>query len=133
MIFARGISDPMTSLVKQIDSATAKHAEQKMGSFVVFLNDQEGFDKKLKSLAKDEKLDHTPLMVMSNPAGPSGYDIAKDADVTVVLYTKGVVKVNRAFKSGELQPADINKIVAELSTILPEKSEKKSDKAPEKK
>jgi len=121
MIFARGISDPLTSLVKQIDSATAKHAEQKMGSFVVFLNDQEGFDKKLKSLAKDEKLDHTPLMVMSNPAGPSGYDIAKDADVTVVLYTKGVVKANHAFKKGELKDKDIDMIISDVSKIKPAK------------
>jgi hypothetical protein len=104
-----------------------------MGSFVVFLNDQEGFDKKLTALAKDEKLEHTPLMVMSNPTGPSGYDIAKDADVTVVLYTKGVVKVSHAFKKGELKPADIDQIVAELPQILPEKkTEKKSEKAPEK-
>jgi hypothetical protein len=121
MIFARGISDPLTSLVKQIDSATAKHSDNDMGSFVVFLNDEEGFDKKLKEIAKKEKLDHTPLMVMSNPTGPSGYNIAKDADVTVVLYAKRSVKVNHAFKKGELKPADVAKIVAELSTILPEK------------
>jgi hypothetical protein len=121
MIFAREISDPLTSLVKQIDSATASHSDCRMGSFVVFLNDEEGFDKKLKELAKKEKLDKTPLMVMSNPTGPSGYDIAKDADVTVVLYTKRTVKVNHAFKKGELKAADVDKIVGELSAILPEK------------
>jgi hypothetical protein len=121
MIFARGISDPLTSLVKQIDSATAKHADSKMGSFVVFLNDEEGFDKKLQALAKSEKLEHTPLMVMSNPTGPSGYDIAKDADVTVVLYVKRKVKANYAFKKGELKAADVDKIVAELPKLLPEK------------
>jgi hypothetical protein len=120
MIFARGISDPLTSLVKQIDSATAKHSDCKMGSFVVFLNDQEGFDKKLKDLAKTESLEHTPLLLMSNPAGPPGYDIAKEADVTVVLYVKDTVKVNHAYKKGELKPADVDTIVGELSTILPE-------------
>src|SRR5579871_3014572 len=121
MIFAREISDPLTSLVKQIDSATAGHSDCHMGSFVVFLNDEEGFDKKLKELAKKEKLDKTPFMVMSNPTGPEGYNIAKDADVTVVLYTHRTVKVNHAFKKGELKAADVDKIVGELSTILPEK------------
>ena len=126
MIFAREISDPLTSLVKHIDSATAKHADSHLGSFVVFLNDDEGFDKKLKELAKKENLEHTPLMVMSNPTGPPGYDIAKDADVTVVLYAKRTVKVNHAFKKGELKSADVEKIVSELPEILPEKkSEKK--------
>jgi hypothetical protein len=121
MIFAREISDPLTSLVKQIDAATAKHTDCRMGSFVVFLNDEEGFDKKLQALAKKEKLDKTPLMVMSNPTGPPGYDIAKDAAVTVVLYTKRTVKVNHAYKKGELKSADVDKIVAELPAILPEK------------
>jgi hypothetical protein len=121
MIFAREISDPLTSLVKQIDSATAKNSSCSMGSFVVFLNDEEGFDKKLKALAEKEKLDHTPLMVMSNPTGPPTYNIAKDAAVTVVLYTKSNVKVNHAFKKGEMKPADVDKIVGELSKILPEK------------
>jgi hypothetical protein len=121
MIFAREISDPLTSLVKQIDSATAKNSDRKMGSFVVFVNDEEGFDKKLQALAKKEKLDHTPLTVMSNPAGPPGYDIAKDAAVTVVLYAQRTVKVNHAFKKGELKPADVDRIVGELSQILPEK------------
>lgn len=119
MIFAREISDNLTSLVKQIDSATAKHADCRMGSFVVFLNDEEGFDKKLKELAKKENLDKTPLMVMSNPTGPSGYSISKDAAVTVVLYTNHTVKVNHAYKKGEMKPADVDKIVGELSAILP--------------
>ena len=121
MIFARGISDPLTSLVKQIDSATAKHSNCSMGSFVVFLNDEEGFDKKLKALAKQEKLDHMPLMLMSNPTGPPGYNIAKEAAVTVGLDTKRNVKVNHVFKKGEMKPADVDKIVGELSKILPEK------------
>ena len=47
--------------------------------------------------------------------------IAKDAAVTVVLYNKRNVKVNHAFKKGEMKPADVDKIVGELSKILPEK------------
>ena len=134
MIFAREVSDSLTSLVKKIDAATAKNSADKMGSFVVFLGDDEGMEKKLKDLAEKEKLEKTPLTIFAKPNGPEDYEIAKDADVTVVLYTKGVVKVNHAFKKGELHPADVDKIVAELSTILPEKKpEKKSEKVSEKK
>src|SRR6516165_8954852 len=35
MIFARECSDNLTRLIKQIDEATAKHQDAKMGSFVV--------------------------------------------------------------------------------------------------
>ncbi len=120
MIFAREVSDPLTSLVKKIDAATAKHSDCSMGSFVVFLSDDEGLDKKLKDLAKKDKIDHTVLSI-DNPAGPRGYGIAKDADVTVVLYTNRTVKANYAFKKGELKDADIDKIVGDVSKILPQK------------
>jgi len=120
MIFAREVSDPLTSLVKKIDEATAKNSSCHMGSFVVFLTDDEKLPKQLKELAKKEKIEKT-ILTIESPAGPSGYDIAKDADVTVVLYTKKNVKVNHAFKKGQLTNSDVEKIVAEVAKILPEK------------
>lgn len=120
MIFAREINDSLTSLVKKIDEATAKNADCSMGSFVVFLNDEEGFDKKLKELAKKEGIKET-VLTTDSPAGPKGYNIAKDADVTVILYNKRNVKTNLAFKKGELKSGDVEKIVAELKAILPAK------------
>jgi hypothetical protein len=124
MIFAREITDGLTSLVKKIDDATDKHNDCRMGSFVVFCSDEEGLEKKLKDLADKEKLKHIVLTI-DNPAGPKSYEIAKDADVTVVLYTQQNVKANYAFKKGELKDADINKIVSDVSKILPEKDKKK--------
>jgi hypothetical protein len=120
MIFAREITGPLTSLVKKIDEATAKNNDASMGSFVVFLSDDEGLEKKLKDLAKTEKIKDTVLTI-DNPAGPRGYEIAKDADVTVVYYNRRNVKVNHAFKKGELKDADVEKLVGELSKILPDK------------
>jgi hypothetical protein len=107
-------------LVKKIDAATAKNSDCRMGSFVVFLSDDEGLEKKLKDLAKKDKIDHTVLTI-DNPAGPRGYGVAKDADVTVVLYTNRTVKANYAFKKGELKDADVEKIVGDVSKILPAK------------
>jgi len=100
MIFAREISDNLTSLVKKIDEATAKNSTNRMGSFVVFLNDEEGFTKKLKEVAKKEGLKECVLSVVDNKAGPPGYNIAKDADVTVVLYNRRTVQSNHAFPGG---------------------------------
>jgi hypothetical protein len=47
--------DSSTSLVKKIDAATVNNKVCKMGSFFVFLNDDENFDKKLKDLAEKEE------------------------------------------------------------------------------
>jgi hypothetical protein len=123
MIFAREVSDSLTSLVKKIDAATVKNSDCKMGSFVVFMSDDEGLEKKLKNLAEKEKLTKTALTI-DNPTGPSDYHIAKDADITVVLYrgsySKGVVKVNHAFKKGEMTGRDVDGIIRELAKILPD-------------
>src|SRR2546421_11701822 len=128
MIFAREVSDPLTSLVKKIDDATAKNSDAKMGSFVVFLNDEEGVAKKLKDLAEKEKLEKIALATLADKSGPEGYNVAKDADITVVLYrgayNKGSVKANYAFKKGEMKDKDIDKIVEDLAKILPEKEKK---------
>jgi|SRR4051812_43432656 hypothetical protein len=119
MIFAREVSDPLTSLVKKIDEATAKNSDARMGSFVVFLSDDEGLEKKLKDVADKESIKKTVLSI-DNPAGPKGYNIPKDADVTVVLYNKRTVKANHAFKKGELKDKDVEEIVKEVQKILPE-------------
>jgi hypothetical protein len=117
MIFAREVSDPLTSLVKQIDSATAAHADKKMGSFVVVLSDTKALDKSLADLAKKEKIEHTVLSIDA-PEGPKAYKIDKDADVTVVLYVKKHVKASHAFHKGELSASGIDQIMSDLPKIL---------------
>jgi len=120
MIFAREVSDSLTSLVKKIDAETAKNSKAKMGSFVVFLSDDEKLPDRLKALASKEGIKKTVLAV-DNPAGPQGYDVAKDADVTVVLYNKRKVESNHAYKKGELSSKAIDEIIADLPKILAEK------------
>ena len=117
MIFAREISDDLTSLVKQIDAETVKNSKQKMGSFVVFLTDDEKLSDKLEALAKKESLKKCILSI-DNPAGPPGYRVAKDADITVVLYNKRVVVANHAFKKGGLNNTAIAKIMADVPKIF---------------
>jgi hypothetical protein len=120
MVFARHTSPELTKLVKNLDAATCSNGGCGMGSFVVFLSNDEGLEKKLQKLAKESELKKIVLSI-DNPAGPKGYKVAKDADVTVVLYTARVVKANYAFKQGELKDKDINKIVADVTKILPQK------------
>ena len=113
MIFAREVSDGLTSLVKKIDEATAKNRDCRMGSFVVFCSDDEGLEKKLKDLAEKEKLDKTILATFAKKDGPEDYDINKDADVTVICYKGKKVKANRAFKKVEFKAEDVEKILKE--------------------
>jgi hypothetical protein len=118
MIFAREISAPLTSLVKKIDAATQDNKKAKMGSFVVFVGASDDMEKKLKELAEKEGIKSTILSTMSTPSGPEKYKVAKDADVTVVLYNKRSVKANYAFEKGKLTDADVEKIVKDVSKIV---------------
>ena len=114
MIFARSQSDALTSLVKKIDDANAKN--KKMGSFVVFLSDDEGLEDQLKKFAETQGLKNTVLTI-DNVAGPNGYNVAKDADVTVVLYNQRKVEANHAFKKGQLNAKGIESVLADLPKI----------------
>ena len=125
MIFAREVSDSLTSLVKKIDAATAANSKAKMGSFVVFCSDDDALKDKIKEMAKKEDLKKIVLTI-DQPDGPKAYHVAKDAEVTVIFYNQRKVEANHAFKKGELDDKAIDAIMADVKKILPDK--KKSDK-----
>jgi hypothetical protein len=117
MIFARGVSDNLTSLVKKIDAATAANKKARMGSFVVFLSDDEALEKQLKALAEKENIKNT-ILTIDNPAGPKSLNVSKQADVVVVLYSGKTVRVNRAYRKGELTPQAVDMVINELPKFL---------------
>ncbi|MBI1832613.1 MAG: hypothetical protein HYR84_14325 [Planctomycetes bacterium] len=100
----------MASLVKQIDSAKG------VNSFVVFLSDDESIkDAALKFAAKNSI--KNCVLAIDNPAGPQAYKISKDAEVTVLLYTGGVVKANHAYRKTDFNAKAVEAIIKDLPTI----------------
>ena len=98
-VFARKTSEPLASLVKQIDEKIG--ANGKLKSFVVIVpkkGDSPSDD--LKKLAQDASIKHVPLTIGESPDGPPDYELARDADITVLMWHGGTVKVNRAYKGG---------------------------------
>ncbi len=121
MVFARTPECEGTQkLIKALEKATAANSKAEMGSFVVFLSDSDKTEKALKKFADEAKLKNVVLAV-DNPAGPEKYNVAKDADLTVVLYTDRMVKVNVSFEKGKITDKDIDAIVKDVAKILPAK------------
>jgi len=119
MIFARDTSPELTKLIKAVDEVTEAKSKWNMGSFVVVLSDKESMPKDLTTLAKDQKLKHTVLAV-DNPAGPEGYNVAKDASITVVLYLRHTVAANHTFRNAsDLNAKAIEQIINDVSKIEP--------------
>ena len=118
-IFARKITDNLTSLVKQIDDKIVANGDKKMAGFVVLLTDDpDAAEAQLKRLAEKQKIEKTPLTVYDGIAGPERYNIAEEADVTVMMWVGGEVKLSRAFEKGKLDKAAVAKLVKDTKTIL---------------
>jgi hypothetical protein len=109
----------LTGLVKQIDAAVKAHEDKKLAAFVVVLTDDaDKTERQLKALAKDAKIEHCPLTLFEGTAGPADYKIAKDAEVTVLLWRDQTVKANHAFGKGQLTKDAIKKVIADANKIL---------------
>jgi hypothetical protein len=126
LIFVRETSDPLTSLVKQIDqtvygaSGKLKDGQRKLGAFVIIGN-AEGRADQLRKIAEKEELKRISLCIGDVP---QRYEVNPEADVTVVIYNPGrpgqqAVTANFALGKGELDEKTRDAIVAELAKVLP--------------
>ena len=116
-VFARQTSEPLASFVKSLDAEIAK--DKSLKSFVVVLTDDaDKTSATLKELADQCGVKNIPLTLVESPAGPPSYKIARDADITVMMWRGQEVKVNHAFTKGGMTEADVKTIISELPKIL---------------
>ena len=127
-VFAREITPGLTSLVKKLEQTASSGSKAHV--FVVFLSDDDKAEGQLKDLAKAEKIEKVWLTI-DNPAGPPKLKIAKEADVTVVLYTGKKVQKTLAFEKGKLTEKEVESVataVEEHAAAAPAKESKKKQK-----
>lgn len=101
----------MASLVKKLD------ATKNIESFVIFMSDDEKIKDVAVKLAEKEGIKNT-IFAIDNVAGPNGYKIHKDAEVTVLLYTGGEVKANHAYRKADFNAKAVEAIVKDIPKIL---------------
>jgi hypothetical protein len=117
MIFAREPSDALAGLVKRIDEQCLKHKKQDLSSAAIFCAKTPGLRPALGDLAKKHALKEVILATLDE--APKGYQINKDAEITVILYTGAAVKANHVFRKGELDEKGIASVIKDVSKILP--------------
>ncbi len=118
MIFAREITPTVRTLIQRLEAATAANTDSSLGSCVIVCSDSESIAGQLAVLAQQDRLNQVILAVYK-ATGPTSYNIAPDADLTVLLYSHVEVKANHAFRKGEFTEQHIAAILADLSKILP--------------
>jgi predicted TIM-barrel fold metal-dependent hydrolase len=120
LVFARDITKPVTSLVEKLDAEVAKRKSAKLRAIVVILSDNDALEANLEEYAKKQGFKNVNLAMME-PTGPKHYQLAKEADVTVLLYKRRKVEANHAFEKGELNDRGVEKILADVPKVAPER------------
>ena len=125
LIFVREVNDPLTSLVKKIDERleSAGKGPRQRGAYVVVESTAEGLDKQLRGLAEKQAVKSVTFGIGTPP---EVYAVAKEAEVTVVIYNparRGQQKVtaNFALRKGELDDKKADAIAKALAEVLPAK------------
>jgi hypothetical protein len=113
----------LTGLVKAIDQRldAAGKTARLLGAYVIFVSNADGLEQRLRGMAEKETLKRVNLCI---GAVPKNYEVAGDADVTVVIYSVGRrneqhVTANFALRKGELTEEKTFAVVQALSDVLP--------------
>jgi hypothetical protein len=135
---------PIASLFQKLDGFIESHPDLRLGVFGISLNDggyQEALVGKIEDskvaelaltkaiLAKDEKarqlsalaeaakLQHA-VLALSTAEGPKEYKINKDADVTILFYTKHQIQGSYAFGKDGFTAQEADKIAQDVEKAL---------------
>jgi hypothetical protein len=113
----------LTGLVKKINQQleAARKTERPLGAYVIFVSNSDGLDKRIRGMAEKAAGNRVSLCI---GAPPTQYEVANEADVTVVIYNPArrnqqTVKANFALRKGELDEEKTDAIVEALAEVLP--------------
>lgn len=118
-VFAREVNDDLAKLVVQVDKLVEQNKEKNMAAFVTVLaEDADKIAPMLEAIAKKNNIKNVPLTIFDGESGPSSYKIAKDADVTIMMWNKGEVTSSVAVAKGKLDATTIKTVVANTEKLL---------------
>lgn len=119
IILARSTSEPLGQLVKQVDQLVTKHQAQRLRGWVTFVGmKQPEKEPEIVSWNRKQGLKSMPLGIYESAAGPPGYKLNADAEITVLLVKQGKVVHNFAFLTKGLTPAESRKILDLVPVLL---------------
>jgi hypothetical protein len=113
---------PLMDLLHKLDEAVNRHKNAELCAGVVVLNDdfakeqtRNDLVRKLETSAKDLK--HVVIAV-DGAAGPDKYKISKDANVTVLLYSKHKVLSNFASAKDQFTDKEVSVIMSAVNKMI---------------
>jgi hypothetical protein len=118
LVFLRRSGGKALELVKQLDAEAVRARRFYVGA-ILLSEDRKPYKlaEALKKLAEKEQIQRAYLCVWNSLDGPEGYAIAKEAEVTVVVYRQKTVAATFAFRKGELDGKAIDRILQEARKV----------------
>lgn len=121
VVFTRSLSEPLGKLLGKLEAAGAANAKDTgYKVWCTQLAEKADLDT-LAKWAQKQGLKTVPVGAFEDADGPPSYKLNKDADVTVILFTKQKVVANFAFRAGELTEKQIDEIVKATPQLFEKK------------
>jgi hypothetical protein len=120
VVFARTTSDALARLLTRLEAAGADRKDSGYKVWMTQLAEKADLDA-LAAWAQKKGLKSVPVGVFEDADGPPSYQLHKDADVTVLLFTKQKVIANYAFRAGELADRRIDEVVKAVPYLFEKK------------
>ena len=120
MVFARSADEKFAKFLEQLEKELEEHADEQLTAFVNMIGtDPESLKKAAAEFAAKHDFKRIAFVVPEDAEnGPEDFKIAPDADLTVVCYKGGEVKVNHAFAKGGLTDDKIDAIVEASCSLV---------------
>jgi hypothetical protein len=117
MVFTRKGGAEVVSLSKELNSAVAKNSEKQLTAFVNVLGDKAAAEKTAKELGADSA--KVPVVVpVENENGPANYGLNPDAEVTVIIASKGKVISSTGYAAGKFDAAAVTATVKAVNSAV---------------
>ncbi|MFO0808089.1 MAG: hypothetical protein U0746_05660 [Gemmataceae bacterium] len=119
IVFARTLSEPLGKLTAKLDQAIGDKRVPELRGWLTMLSDakQTDTETKLVDWGRKHAIKVMPLGAFEDLVGPPSYRLAREADVTVLLFVKQKVVANFAFRTGELTDARIDEVAKGMEKL----------------
>ena len=117
VVFTRSTSDQLGKLLVKLDAEAIANKDSGCKVWMTLLAEKADLDA-LAKWAQKQGIKSAPVGVFEDADGPPAYKLHKDADVTIILFTKQKVVANFAFRAGELDDKAIANVVKAMPQLF---------------
>jgi hypothetical protein len=117
VVFAKSLSDPLAKLMAKLEAARPAKNDPGYKTWLTHTVAVADLDA-LAKWAQQKSLKGVPVGAYEDVDGPPAYKLAKDADVTVLLFVKERVVANFAFRAGELDDKAVETVLKSVPKLF---------------